>query len=672
MKRWLEEITTRSYFLAICGFVLGIMAPVGWSILRLAFFRRPEGSLWQDVMAGIAGSTEQLALFVYMGFGTACVLGTFGFLIGRAFQQVRKRSRDLETLNRTVDEQKQQFEGRFRELNNNIKSFHAINAFIQKSLERKDVLRLAADGLHETLQYDRVNILMVNKERKVLEFVASRGHGTEGAAGLTMPLDYRAGALFKTVVENRLFLVDDMQKMPDDFHLKPPCDQIKQLRSRNFILCPIVVGEEVVGLFGVDQKLKRKALNDTDVDTIKLFADQVSAALTKINLLEAVETLVAELETTFQGLLQSRPEHARRERALHMATNATSEAIGEISRAAEIVLEAVDTTRSSVGEISVSIDEVSGNIGRLNEFMEKSVSAMAEIAATVRQVRENSSHSQEMAEQVRQRADGGVTSVAGVVEGLRGIALAVDGTTGAVERLSGKSEEIGGITAVIGQITQKTSLLALNAAIIAAQAGEHGRAFGVVADEVRGLSQEAAQSTGNIEQLVQEIQDAIRETVGHIVQTRTLVGNGLALGEGMEGALRQIHESAAAAVHMAREIDRATGEISRAVEQVRNATERLGGMAGQVTVASREQAKGTHSIVRAVEEVRSRVDAMGVATDRQKNSTRDIDAAVVLLSQMFASIFESMEERQQQSRQVIERLDQLKKFKAQGEFCRLN
>jgi methyl-accepting chemotaxis protein len=671
MKQWLEK-TNRSYFLAISGFLLGIMAPVGWSMLRLLFFPAPGVSLWQQVMTGIAGSAEQLALFIYMGFGTACVLGTFGFLIGRAFQQVQGRSQELEVLNQTVDEQKREFERRFQELNSNIKNFHAINAFIQKSLEIRDVMRLAADGLHEILQYDRVNILMVNKERTRMEFVSSRGHGNEEETGLTLPLDARAGVLYKAVAENKLFLVDDVQRMPEDFHLKPPCDSIERLRSRNFIICPIVVGQEVVGLFAVDQKVKRKRLNDTDVDTVKLFADQMSAALTKINLLEAVEALIGELETTFQELLQTRPEHARRDRALHLATGATSEAIAEISRAAEIVLEAVDTTRSSVGEISVSIDQVAQNISRLNEFMEKSVSSMTEIAATVRQVRESSSHSQDMAEQVRRQADGGVASVEEVVEGMRGIAIAVDGTTAAVQSLSGKSEEIGGITALIGQITQKTNLLALNAAIIAAQAGEHGRAFGVVADEVRGLSQEAARSTGNIDQLVREIQEAIGQTVGHMGQTRALVSKGLALGEGMEASLRQILESAAAAVSMAREIDRATGEISRAVEQVSTATERLGEMSGQVSVASQEQAKGAHSIVRAIEEVRSRVDAMGAATDRQKSSTRDIDAAVVLLSQMFARIFDGMEEKQQQSRQVIERLDQLKKIKAQGDLGRPN
>jgi methyl-accepting chemotaxis protein len=140
----------------------------------------------------------------------------------------------------------------------------------------------------------------------------------------------------------------------------------------------------------------------------------------------------------------------------------------------------------------------------------------------------------------------------------------------------------------------------------------------------------------------------------------------------MESSLQQILESAAAAVAMARDIDRATAEISRAVEGVSVATERLGEMAAQITVASREQSKGTHSIVRAIEEVRSRVDAMSGATDRQKNSTQDIDAAVVSLSQMFARIFEDLEERQQQSKQVIERMEQLKKFKGQEDVSAMN
>ena len=263
----------RSRLYAFCGFLLGIFAPIGWMILRLLLFWQPEQSVWSQISGDILRSTESLSLYTYMAAGTALVLGIFGFLIGKASQQIHERARGLDELNITVDRQRAEFERRFRDLNMSLKNFHSINNHIQKSINIQEVLCLSADGLHEILGYDRVNILMVNPERDSLQFVASRGCGDDDVSELAIPLDERAGALFKTVTENRLLLIDDITRMPADFHLRPPCDGITQLRSRSFILCPIVVRNEVVGLFGVDNKVKHNVLDDTDVDTVKLFVN---------------------------------------------------------------------------------------------------------------------------------------------------------------------------------------------------------------------------------------------------------------------------------------------------------------------------------------------------------------------------------------------------------------
>ena len=74
-------------------------------------------------------------------------------------------------------------------------------------------------------------------------------------------------------------LIDDITKMPEEYHLHPPCDSVPQLRSRNFILCPIIIRNQAIGLLAVDNKYKRQRLVDTDVDTVKLFADQISSSM---------------------------------------------------------------------------------------------------------------------------------------------------------------------------------------------------------------------------------------------------------------------------------------------------------------------------------------------------------------------------------------------------------
>ena len=127
-----------------------------------------------------------------------------------------------------------------------------------------------------------------------------RGRGFD-PAGVTLPLDERSGVIYKCFSEKKAYLIDDLGKYPADFRVQPPYDSIKPIRSRSFILCPIVVKGESIGLFGIDNKFTKRTLNETDTETIKLFADQVASAFTRINLLHAIDTLTRELGKTFTG-----------------------------------------------------------------------------------------------------------------------------------------------------------------------------------------------------------------------------------------------------------------------------------------------------------------------------------------------------------------------------------
>ncbi|BCR04805.1 chemotaxis protein [Desulfuromonas versatilis] len=655
-----QDGIARHWIYAMGGLLLGVSAPVGWILLRLCLFWDQQLGIWQQVIGDLAQSSEHIALYCYMGGGTAVVLGLCGFFIGKATQQVHERARSLDEANRAIAQQKGEFERRFRDLDNSIKNFHSINTHIQKSIDQREVLKLAADGLHEVLGYDRVNVLMVNAGRNALEFHASRGAGSQGDSDLSLPLDARAGALYKCISEKRIILVEDIAGSGPDFRLKPPCDKIPQLRSRSFILCPIIVRDEAIGLFGVDNRKGRKKLDDTDLDTVKLFADQVSSTLTKINLLEAVETLTDELEHTFAELLKYREEHSRLDRSLKQAAGSTGEAIMDIAGAADVVREAVDATRSSAGEISVSIEQVSQNLNQISDFMDNSISAMNEISATIRQVEEGAVRSHSMSQTVKQHAEKAVDSVKNALAGLTGISAAVESAVSTISQLSQKSEQIDSITGVITDITQKTNLLALNAAIIAAQAGEHGRSFAVVADEIRSLSNEAAKSTGAITQIVNEIKDHTGRTVDQIGKTRALVKDGMSLGEGVGLALQQILERATPAMEMAHGIRKATQEVSISVGSVTTSIEKLGEMSAQVSSASGEQAQGTRSIVQSIEEVKNMADDMAIATDKQKRNIQEIEGAVGSVSEIVLRIFDEMEERRKRSREVIDKLERLK------------
>ena len=649
---------------ASVGILLGVMAPVGWIIVRLMLFWDDSSSLFDQVFQDIMGTEQSRYMYSYMCGGTMMVLGSFGFFIGRASQQIHDRAVKLDLLNKEVDEQKKTFERRFMDLDRSIKNFHIINTDIQKSTNQQEVLRLTANGLHEVIGFDRVNILMVDEEAKQLNFAVCRGIDLDNASAKgKLPLDERAGCLYKSITDRQVMLIDDITKMPEEYHLQPPYDTVPQLRSRNFILYPIIVHNKAIGLLGIDNKQKRQKLSDTDVDTVKLFADQISSSIMRINLLDAVESLTQQLEHTFNEFLKYRDEHAELISSLRLATSSTTNATVDISSGAGVIQESVNSTRSAVGQISVSIDQVSDNLKSLNEFMESSVASMTEIQYTVSAVEESSVRSQEMSEKVKERAEHGVETVSHVLDGMRGIVSAVEQAEGVITNLSSKGEEVGTITSVVTELTQKTSLLALNAAIIAAQAGEHGRSFAVVADEVRTLAQEAASSTDQINQVIEEIQKYTRETVEHIRRTHQLVDEGMTQGEDMSDVLSQILGSSQQAMEMAYDIRKSNQEISQSVVGVSDSIEKLGEMSSQVSRASREEANGAKSIVAAVEEVRSMTDDMVNATSRQSENTRQIETSVDRVSDMAQRIFDEMDDKRKGSLQVIEDLRRLKEKK---------
>ena len=653
-----QDKVSRSILYTSAGFLLGVFAPIGWALVRLLFFYETSRPLWDQSLGYFFKNNQHVALLLYMGGGTAVVLGTFGFFIGRAAEQIHSRAERLNDMNQIVAKQKEASERKYRELNSRITNFHSISARIQKSFDLNELITLTGNGLREVMDFDRVNILSVDHEQKQLRMSVSLGTGDSSGSVVSMPLDPRAGVIYKSVVEGRDYLVDDITLMPDDFKLQAPCDQMMALRSRHFLVCPVVVNRTTEMVLAVDNKTSGRSLDVDDAETLKLFASQLSGSITRLRLFSAVEAMAQELEHTFAQIMQYRQDYQVLLKTLKRATGSTVKLVTEIVNSTDVVRDAVNSTQSASTEISASIDQVGNSIHQLSEFMDKSISAMTEIAATIKEVDDNSISSHKMSEQVKIKAEDGVSSVKETLAGLDGITTGVAEAARTIEQLSQKGTEVSSITTVITEIAQKTNLLALNAAIIAAQAGDQGRSFAVVAEEIRGLSQKTAHSSAAIAQLIRDMQMNTSSVVKQVRNAQTLVTQGVTLGQNTEGALGQILTSATSAMDMARSIRHATREVSRSAEFVTQSIEELGEMTDQVSTASREQASGTHGIVRSIEEIQDMADEVASVAIQQRQDSRDIEVAVESVAEMANRIFDEMEARSKQSQHVIAQLKQ--------------
>jgi methyl-accepting chemotaxis protein len=654
------EQKRRSILYAIIGFVLGVTAPVAWIVIRLIFFPVPSQSLWEQIFSDITKDSHNLALYVFMGAGTALVMSCLGFFIGKSNDELHRRAGELNTLHLEVASQKELFENRYKVLDNNIKNFHQISSMMQKSLNLEEVLRLCSNGLHDVLGYERVNILLADATRTNLYFFSTTGNEGFDTTGVTLPLDARSGVIYKCVAENKLYLIDDISKYPSDFHVQPPFDNIKPIRSRSFILCPIIQKGETIGLFAIDNKFTHRNLNETDVDTLKLFSDQVSTTITKINLLQAIDTLTKELGKTFTDLLKNREVYSRNVLNLKCAVDSLAENTAHIATASESVMASVDETGSAAGEISVAIEEVTRNLDFLSAAVEKSVSAMEQINVTLKNVEKNTTVSHDVSSQVKAQADKSSAVVEETINALAEIQNSVDLSYKSIKRLSENSSRIDSIVNVINDITKRTNLLALNASIIAAQAGEYGKSFGVVADEIRNLSLQTGLSTGEITGIIEEIMNESQIAASNVTATKELVQKGVKLGQETGNALLVILESSQRAMEMTEQIKIATGEQADSVRLVTQSIEDVSTMTSQIFRASKEQANGTKSIGRAINSIKEMTHEMVGATNRQVEDGEEIKKTVDEVGQMVMSIFDDMEKRKDESGAVLKELEQMK------------
>ncbi|PMQ13037.1 Methyl-accepting chemotaxis protein PctC [Pseudomonas sp. AD21] len=251
----------------------------------------------------------------------------------------------------------------------------------------------------------------------------------------------------------------------------------------------------------------------------------------------------------------------------------SNDEIGQLSRAFNQMSQALSTMvehiRRSSEEVNSRAQALSGLSGGAYEGMEQQsgeitsmAGAVEEFSATSLNIADNMGATQRLAQENAQQTQIGRTSMEEASSSLEQIAGALNTTATVINTLGQRSQEIGGIVSVITSIAEQTNLLALNAAIEAARAGEQGRGFAVVADEVRNLASRTRQATDEISGMIHSIQQETGNAISTMEQGNVLMQEGLSRNANVASALARIDEQSRSAGQQFAAITTATQEQS--------------------------------------------------------------------------------------------------------------
>jgi methyl-accepting chemotaxis protein len=321
------------------------------------------------------------------------------------------------------------------------------------------------------------------------------------------------------------------------------------------------------------------------------------------------------------------------------------EQVREVAQSAEVLNESIDESSSSVAELgaagtelnatasvlSAKVDEVSdsmeqmvGSVKQVASITEKlaaasedTSSSMEEMASAMRVVDTSAETMANLSRDVVDKAEIGQAKVCQTIEGMEAIRQATDAAERVIRGLGARTQEIGGILDVIDDVADETNLLALNAAIIAAQAGEQGKAFSVVADEIKELADRVLASTKEIGGLIRSVQEESENAIG-------------AIEAGSESVMSGVDLSA---------------EAGRTLEEITDASRENGTRIGEIVSSVREQTKAAGHVVVLMERVRDSADEIAAASNQQNRSNEVIYRSALTMREVAQQVRNTTEEQ---------------------------
>jgi methyl-accepting chemotaxis protein len=401
---------------------------------------------------------------------------------------------------------------------------------------------------------------------------------------------------------------------------------------------------------------------DAHLHQVQRIADALAAAHTTMQQeadkqeasVEETASLHANINTSIRGINGEVENLARANEESASSILELGSAVEQVASSATALQQTVESSTSSLHEMGVNIRQVAHSSDSVQQMAEETAASISQMDRAIQEVGTHVRGASELTERVSESADEGSRAVGATIEGIARIRELTRESKAALEGLAERIGEIGNIATVIGGISDETNLLSLNAAIIAAQAGEHGRAFAVVADQVKTLARRTTVSTKEIERLIADVQARSAKAVEAMGAGIQAVEEGVVRSRVAGEALETIRHAARDASGRASEIARAAEEQARNSKHVADAAQRTSEHVQQISTAMAEQSRASDQLLKNASASVEMCRQMSHATDEQRASGRYITTNIEAITEMIRSIQQNTRQHERASASVAE------------------
>lgn len=408
-------------------------------------------------------------------------------------------------------------------------------------------------------------------------------------------------------------------------------DEVKEL---------IAAFQNVNEYLSLTAQIATQVANGDLSDEIISRSDQDVFGLAFAKMIANLRTLVQTLSENVHNLSSASIQLASNADSASKSTSQISRTIQQIARGATQQTQSITLTSTSIQEMSRTIEEIAlgaqsqaGAVGKAALLTSQITNALQQVEVNTKLVSHHSSDAADV-------ADDGAKTVDKTIGSMLNIKKKVGLSAEKIKELGTNSAQINTIAETIQDIASQTNLLALNAAIEAARAGEHGKGFAVVADEVRKLADKSTNATKEITAIINTIQQVVQETTTVMAESASEVETGSELAASAREALKKIINATEIVYNQAEESCISTEQVSECARELVQAMESVSSIVEQNTAATEELAGGSNTVSDTMQNISSLSEQYNAVVEEVTDSTDEVSVKIENVSNSALSLSE--------------------------------